>query len=251
MPFTFSHPAIVLPFAKIPKKYFYVPAAIIGCMAPDFEYFLRLRPIDQIGHSFVGVFIFDLPLVFIVFCLWEFLVKNLLIAHMPKPFDGRYSAYAAKRHSLHSLTSITVFILSALFGIFCHIFWDAFTHKSSNFLVTVPWVRSLVYFRSHPVWVYDILQQLSSMVGGVIVALWAIMHQGETIKKGEEKTSKQKTRYWLSYAALSVALFIIFLPIRLHMPVPLGFASLAVLCISAGIVGLTVHTLIYRAFDKK
>ncbi len=62
MPFTFSHPAIVLPFGLIGQRYFSMTALIIGSMTPDFEYFLRLRVRSDFSHTLFGVFWFDLPL---------------------------------------------------------------------------------------------------------------------------------------------------------------------------------------------
>ncbi|SEF46838.1 protein of unknown function [Flavobacterium urumqiense] len=41
MPFTFSHPAIILPFLK--NKKLSATALIIGSMSPDFEYFFRMK----------------------------------------------------------------------------------------------------------------------------------------------------------------------------------------------------------------
>ncbi|MEM7184808.1 MAG: DUF4184 family protein [Spirochaetota bacterium] len=40
MPFTFSHPAIVLPFVKFPKQWVCLSALIVGSIVPDFEYFM-------------------------------------------------------------------------------------------------------------------------------------------------------------------------------------------------------------------
>ncbi|WP_434297574.1 DUF4184 family protein [Clostridium sporogenes] len=42
MPFTFSHPAIVLHLEKKWNKYFSFTALILGSMSPDFEYFIYL-----------------------------------------------------------------------------------------------------------------------------------------------------------------------------------------------------------------
>ena len=39
MPFTFAHPAAVLPFAKKHSSYISVTALILGSMAPDFPIF--------------------------------------------------------------------------------------------------------------------------------------------------------------------------------------------------------------------
>ena len=38
MPFTFSHPAIILPLAKINAKYISLTALVAGSMAPDSDF---------------------------------------------------------------------------------------------------------------------------------------------------------------------------------------------------------------------
>ncbi len=50
MPFTFSHPAIVLPFLK--KKHFSATALVVGTMSPDLEYFFRMKIQSEISHTF-------------------------------------------------------------------------------------------------------------------------------------------------------------------------------------------------------
>lgn len=61
MPFTFSHPGAVLPLNFLPKKYFSMTALVIGSMAPDFEYFFRMRAQSYYSHRWSGMFWFDLP----------------------------------------------------------------------------------------------------------------------------------------------------------------------------------------------
>ena len=54
MPFTFSHPAIVLPLKYLPKKWFSFTGLIIGSMTPDFEYFLRMKVKSDYSHTLNG-----------------------------------------------------------------------------------------------------------------------------------------------------------------------------------------------------
>ncbi|AIK36171.1 hypothetical protein BG07_3819 [Bacillus pseudomycoides] len=58
MPFTFAHPAAVIPFCK-KQRYVSVTALVLGSMVPDFEYFLHFRPYGVIGHTF-RVLLFEL-----------------------------------------------------------------------------------------------------------------------------------------------------------------------------------------------
>ena len=47
MPFTFSHPAIVLPLVRKSGHWFSATGLIIGSLTPDFEYFMRMRIVDN------------------------------------------------------------------------------------------------------------------------------------------------------------------------------------------------------------
>lgn len=57
MPFTFAHPATVLPFAKKHSKHISVTALILGSMAPDFEYFCTLDPMVLLAIHGLGSYI--------------------------------------------------------------------------------------------------------------------------------------------------------------------------------------------------
>ena len=67
MPFTFAHPAIVLPLLKKKySRYFSATGLIVGSMAPDFEAFIGFRKEKIYSHNWLGVFWFDLPLALII-----------------------------------------------------------------------------------------------------------------------------------------------------------------------------------------
>ncbi|HMG06875.1 MAG TPA: DUF4184 family protein, partial [Mucilaginibacter sp.] len=56
---TFAHPAIVLSFKYFPKRWFSKTGLVIGSMAPDFEYFIRLRV--KAGLGFILLIVLTLP----------------------------------------------------------------------------------------------------------------------------------------------------------------------------------------------
>jgi hypothetical protein len=55
MPFTFSHPAIILPLAYLPKKWYSMTGLVIGSLVPDFEYFLRMSMAGYHSHTIAGL----------------------------------------------------------------------------------------------------------------------------------------------------------------------------------------------------
>ena len=77
MPFTFSHPAILLPFVK--RKKISITGLVIGSMAPDLEFFFRMRTQSEISHTFHGLLLIDVPLAIIITLLFHGLLKKTLL----------------------------------------------------------------------------------------------------------------------------------------------------------------------------
>ena len=90
MPFTLAHAAAALPFRR---SSLVVSALIIGTMAPDFEYFLRLRADHGFGHTLKGAFLMTLPLA--LFVLWTFhaFVKRLVADLLPDRLQRRLTGH--------------------------------------------------------------------------------------------------------------------------------------------------------------
>jgi hypothetical protein len=90
MPFTLSHPAAAIPFLRTRL----VPSAlVIGCMVPDFEYFLRFAPEGGFGHSLPGVFVFDLPVAFIALWLFPHMQRSRSIHGCPGACGGGFGSW--------------------------------------------------------------------------------------------------------------------------------------------------------------
>lgn len=81
MPFTLSHPAIILPFLK--NKKLSATALVVGSMSPDFEYFFRMRMQSEISHTLLGIFTIDFPLGFIVMFTFHQIIKKPLLENAP------------------------------------------------------------------------------------------------------------------------------------------------------------------------
>ncbi len=87
MPFTFAHPAIILPLKK--SKRFCSTALIAGSIVPDFEFFFQLREVENIGHRWHGIFLFDLPLALFFCFIFRNLLRNALVINLPESIRNR------------------------------------------------------------------------------------------------------------------------------------------------------------------
>jgi len=177
MPFTLSHAAAALPFRH---TRLIMSAVVVGCLAPDFEYFVPFAHHGAVGHTLGGVFEFDLPLSLAVLWLFHRYAMEPLGACLP---EGARDRFASSSHALHmdSVSRFALTVFSILIGITTHILWDGFTHRGYwisdrlHFLYTE--VR-LPVFGPRP-W-YGILQYLSSAFGIVVILLWYIQWYRKT-----------------------------------------------------------------------
>lgn len=93
MPFTISHPAIVLPLTFLPRQWFSLTGLVIGSLTPDFEYFLRMRIKSNYSHTLDGLFWFDLPLGLLLAFLFHNVVRDSLFDNLPISLKSIFFAF--------------------------------------------------------------------------------------------------------------------------------------------------------------
>jgi len=212
MPFTFAHPAIVLPIAR-KKNIFINPAAIIiGSMSPDFEYFIHFMPYQKYGHTITGQFFYNLPLVLLVYLIYHIFLKEIVIINLPKKQFKSFSFMLSERWIVKKPKEIIGFIISALIGMFSHVVWDSFTHKSGWFVEKISCLSSRIQIIGYEVSIYKLLQHGSTLIGFAIILLYLIsVSNNEQSSPVRESSKKQKIRFWILFLNLSVILEVIFL----------------------------------------
>ena len=162
MPFTFAHPAIILPLNKSKTFSRFLSLLVIGSMSPDFEYFLRLQTYSKYSHTILGIFYFCIPASLLIFFLYEKVVKPELTRYFLQKEANGISIIRSNTDILLGMSTIAI-------GAFSHILWDSFTHKGGFFVTHYP-IFFQQYFGSIPV--FKILQHGSTLVGGLIVCIF-------------------------------------------------------------------------------
>jgi uncharacterized protein DUF4184 len=169
MPFTLSHPAAAIPFLRMRLD---PSALVIGCMAPDFEYFLHFAPEGGFGHTLAGAFAFDLPAAFIVLWLFHVYAKDPLYTWLPESVRRRIRLGPAAL-PVRNFLEFALVLLAILIGVATHILWDSFTHQNFwpyqhwQFLhrtVLLPVYGSMEYVR--------VIQHGSTVFGAAVLVLW-------------------------------------------------------------------------------
>ena len=171
MPFTFSHPAIVLPVTYLPKKWYSLSALIVGSMTPDFEYFIRMKDYSKYSHTLPGLFYFDIPLGLTLLFIFHNIVRNVLIEYLPFSLNIRLSVFENFNWNKYFRGNIIVVLISLIAGIASHLFWDSFTHRGAYFAEAIPVLRDTTIILNHHVTGATVFQYISSAIGLIIMMI--------------------------------------------------------------------------------
>jgi hypothetical protein len=244
MPFTFSHPAIVLPLTFLPRQWFSLTGLVIGSLTPDFEYFLRMRIKSNYSHTIDGLFWFDLPLGLLLAFIFHNIVRDSLFNNLPTILNSRFLAVRQFDWNGHFKINWFIVTISILVGAASHIFWDSFTHDHGYFLQTIPALQNSVDFFGRQVPILKILQHSSTLLGGLAIA-FAIYklptNEAETIKENIN------LKYWTILAGLTLTI----IAIRLFSGLELKqYGNVIVTIISAGLISLTLTPWLTRTIQK-
>lgn len=164
MPFTFTHPAAILPIYKwAHRRDLLIPLAV-GSMMPDFGYYYAPFEIfNANAHTFIKSFTFCLPIGLFCLALIYFLQKGWMLL-LP---SGKLRAFMqAHLPSMINLKYIVFASIAVLIGAWTHIVWDGFTHKNGFIVNMLPALNYEIY---PGVQAFRILQHLSTLAGAFVM----------------------------------------------------------------------------------
>jgi hypothetical protein len=203
MPFTPAHAAAALPFRPLRLV---TSALVVGTMAPDFEYFIRLSPGSGFDHTFAGAVLLSLPLALVVLWIFHTLLKVPLVQLFPDAVRLRLAPYMGPLR-FGGPPRFALIAASALIGIATHIAWDAFTHPGTWPYRHIALLRgSLPVPFAGPVASVKILQLGSSAVGIVLLAVWLLLWYRRTAPSGgEAEATIPVWQRWLVIGCIAAA----------------------------------------------
>jgi hypothetical protein len=232
MPFTPAHVSMVLPLLRIKPQHVSATALVIGSMAPDFEYFLKMSVSGVYGHTLLGIFYFDVPIAIVLALLFHGLIKKNLISNLPAFFQYRFHDLVSLDFRAHLKSHYWVVIISAGIGSFTHIIWDAFTHNDGFFVQRISLYKYVyIPFNGVRYPLFYALQHLSTMVG-LSILIWYIC-----LMKPHEKilVSRPSFGYWALVLLISCG--VVFLRFSFNRQ-SLNLGNFVVSSISAILVAL-------------
>jgi len=233
MPFTPAHPAAVLPFLKCNKRFISITALVIGSMAPDFEYFFKMRVNSIYGHTTWGLLYFDVPATLLVALLFHLIIKTNLIENLPSFFQLRFNTLLQFDFLGYLKMNWSAFLVSAYLGSVSHLFWDSFTHKNGFFIKHVPFFSlALPLEGEYPI--FQALQHISTVVGLIIVTAYIIRLKPDP----SVKVARSRFAYW----GIAILLTLIILSIRFGLDqAALNLGNLAASFITAVACALLIN----------
>ncbi|WP_066759576.1 DUF4184 family protein [Crocinitomix algicola] len=229
MPFTFCHPAIILPLTKISKNKISATGLVIGSMAPDFEYFIKMKMEKIHGHTFEGILYFTLPLTILLSIIYHKFVRDHLINSLPEFLNHKVLCYVGIDWFTWLKKYWYVLIYSSLIGVLSHLLWDNFTHPHTFMVNHIPILKGWINVFGVVMSRTDFLQALSTLIGGVIILATLIIPKQNQYNHKQFKT---KIKYW----AFICLITIIILFVRNIQSLGDFIATL----ISGGLIGLIV-----------
>lgn len=204
MPFTFAHPAIFIPLEKKLNRKLSITGLVIGSMVPDFEFFLKMRTGENIGHHWYGIFLFDIPLAIVMCYLFHFLLKEMIINNSPDWFYQRLSKWVNFDWNNYLKQNKLIVFSSIVLGIFSHLFLDAFTHEDGFFVEQISFLKSdLIVFGIHTN-TYMLLQISESILG-----LYLVFQFVRCMPVNTKYRYKTDELIWLPTAILTFSFFIL------------------------------------------
>lgn len=238
MPFTFSHPAIILPLRYLPKSWFSLTALIIGSLTPDFEYFLRMKVKSNYSHTIAGIFWFDILIALLLAFIFHNITRNLLFQNLPSFISKRILLFTHFNWNIYFKKNWPIVVFSTLIGISSHIFWDAFTHKHGYFVNQIDVLKNTIIIFEKEVPIWKIAQHTSTLVGSIIIMIFFLK-----LPKNPVFKNNFDALYWSTTLLFTTAILVIRFTIN---PLILNIGNLIVSLIASFMISITIIPLLIK-----
>ena len=217
MPFTTSHPAIILPLKQLWPRWFSLTGLMAGAMSPDLIYFLMATTrYHWVSHSWLGLVFFCLPTGIIFAFAFHRWFKYHAIANLPAPLDRRFSGLAVSEFHVTGGRGWMVLVSSVLIGALSHLFWDSGTHAAGLTVRMIPFLNTR-FTMFGAVWcTYEAAQHISSVVGGVAMIAFFLRSRfiQRPVSTFSPRSRGEKIRFWLgtgiAASVFAVAILVFF-----------------------------------------
>jgi hypothetical protein len=238
MPFTFSHPAIILPFQYLPRKWLSLTGLIVGSLTPDFEYFIRMKVQSNYSHTFYGIFWFDLPLAILLTFIFHNIVRNDLLNNLPESIKSRILIFSEFNWNNYFKKNWIIVLVSTIIGITSHLFWDNFTHNHGYFVEKISILNKTLFIFENEIPLWKLLQHLSTLIGAIVIIIAFLKLPRNTNSK-----SLITIKYWITFIVLLIFILALRFSISFNMK---AFGNIIISLISAFLLSLIITPIVIK-----
>jgi hypothetical protein len=250
MPFTFSHPAIILPFAKLEKGWVSLTGLIMGSIVPDFEYFMRMDVKNSHGHTLGGLFYFDFPLGILLCFVFHKLIRNSLIKNLPLGLQRRFITFTYFEWNHFFFRNWNLVVVSIFIGIGSHFLLDSFTNSEGFFVSLIPFLQRSFIYNGESLMLFQVLYYIVS-VAGLIIILYSIWQMPLHRKF---RPTKPSFLYWTIMGLVTIASCILFTNLRfdeyMRSLYKHFFGYFLIIAIGSFLIGLLTASFIFLSKGK-
>jgi hypothetical protein len=197
MPWTFAHPAAVLPLRSLFRDRLSFGALIVGSMTPDIGYYIGCFAIATKAHTLLGI---------ITICLPSGLALLAIIRVLHEPVAGLLPfPHRQRLLSLPVLQKITTPValgsasIGVVIGATTHVVWDSFTHRTGYLVLRWPILQTPMFsLGSRSFRLFELLQHVSTVLGSAIL-IFAYIHWSRRVDvdRHAQRNADDRWRYRL------------------------------------------------------
>jgi hypothetical protein len=206
VPFTISHTAVVLPFARLLARWQLLSAAAIGAMVPDFRvFFPGMSRVET--HSAMALLTFCLPVGLTTYWAFQFLIKAPMIEVMPDGPYARWRPFAASAN-VRSWRQWLLAAIGILGGALTHLIWDGFTHDGGRGVRMFPLLDDpILEFGTKRIPAIYVMQDLGSLIGlaAVLIMVFYGLRRGSQPVVRNRLVGSSERLAWVSAYAIAAA----------------------------------------------
>lgn len=205
MPFTFSHPAIVLPLYYLPKKWVSLTGLVIGSLMPDLEAYIRLSSQKAHSHTWAALLWFCLPAGVFLSLLYHLMVRDAFINNLPPFLNKKLAPFINFNWLQHLKKHWLVVAVSFVIGGASHLLWDSFSHYDGLLQHLNPALTGNTVIWGYNIEIPYLIQYLNSLLG-LLIILIAIL---SLPSKQQSNNETKWWYYWLMVLGISALLFLV------------------------------------------
>lgn len=172
MPWTFAHPAAVLPLAFAARRLRWpVPLAglVIGSLTPDLAYYFGKFELGRFAHTAAGLVAVCLPSGLLLAFLWHGL-RELWLPLVPQPHRGALAALP-RGPAPWQWRALPPLAAAVLVGAATHAAWDSLTHEHGVAVQALPLLQLHLFdWGARKFFVFNTLQHASTVAGALCLA---------------------------------------------------------------------------------